>query len=472
MRGAICVASAVLAACTATIPEGQLECSDDGDCPSGWSCSSQRCYSSAHDAGAAHDGGRDAGGSIDAGIDAGRDAGRRDGGAGDAGSADAQTPTDAGPPVPLEVAAGGDHSCVLYSDGRVFCWGDNQDAQLGSGSPSTGPVTRARAVTPLPPGLVQIAAGVTHTCARSREAVWCWGRNVEGQLGNGADTTSEGAPSMVALPAGDPVVDLSAGGNASCVAHESGTVRCWGQDYFGVFGRSSTLLPQRSPVDVPTVSGAIDVEVSGTHVCARTAVGAVVCWGNNGAGQLGRGTTSAFETMPAPVPELSADALALGLEHSCASTATGLLCWGDNAWGQLGIGNTISHAEPTAVTSPPGAPIVALSASGENRGWRGGGSSTCAIGDDGSGAFRLYCWGATGSGRLGVGPTPLATRRTEPDLVLDLAAGPTAVDAGHEHSCAIDASGTVWCWGNNTRGQLGNLTTTGADRPVEVEDLP
>lgn len=480
MRRALACAAALLGACTATIPEGQLTCAGDGDCPPEWSCLAGYCYSRGRDAAASMDAGSDAG-RADAGP---RDAGPRDGGPRDAGrdagrppdAGDAEPPPDAGAGGPLVVAAGGDHSCVLYTSGRVFCWGDNQEAQLGSGTPTTGPVTRARAVSAAPPGLLQIAAGAYHTCARSSAGVWCWGRNAEGQLGNGADSLVEPAPSPAMLPSDDPVVDLSAGGNVTCVAHESGAVRCWGQDYFGVLGRSSTLTAQRTPVVVSGATGAVQVAVSGTHACSRNAAGEVRCWGNNTAGQLGRGTTSTLEYMPATVDGLTASDLALGLEHSCATTSAGLSCWGENDWGQLGDDSRDDAASPLGVPPPPGAPIGSISAGGENRLFRGGGSHTCAVGaepagDGGAGALRLYCWGATGSGRLGIGPTFLAQRQLTPELVLDVTTV-THVDAGHEHTCAVTADGAVWCWGHNARGQLGNLSTTGSDRPVRVADLP
>ncbi|MCZ7678669.1 MAG: hypothetical protein M5U28_07820 [Sandaracinaceae bacterium] len=480
MRRALACAAALLGACTATIPEGQLTCAADGDCPPEWSCLEGYCYSRGRDAAASTDAGSDAG-RADAGP---RDAGPRDAGPRDAGrdagrppdAGDAEPPPDAGAGGPLVVAAGGDHSCVLFTSGRVFCWGDNTEAQLGSGTPTTGPVTRARRSPRRRPASCRSRRAPT-TPARARARA-CGAGAATPRASSATAPTPPSSP-RPRRPCCRPTIPSSispAGGNVTCVAHESGAVRCWGQDYFGVLGRSSTLTAQRTPVVVSGATGAVQVAVSGTHACSRNAAGEVRCWGNNTAGQLGRGTTSTLEYMPATVDGLTASDLALGLEHSCATTSAGLSCWGENDWGQLGDDSRDDATSPLGVPPPPGAPIGSISGSGENRLFRGGGSPTCAVGaepagDGGAGALRLYCWGATGSGRLGIGPTFLAQRQLTPELVLDVTTV-THVDAGHEHTCAVTADGAVWCWGNNARGQLGNLSTTGSDRPVRVADLP
>src|SRR5690606_584683 len=158
---AIAALAPLLFACTATIPEGRLQCADATECPPGWSCAGGLCYSQPRDAGT---------GPIDAAGDGGRDAGSEpvDGGGGarpgHAGALDAGTP-DGGPPEELVgVALGDAHSCAVTSAGRVFCWGANAQGQLGDGSSARR--TTAVAIEPgaMPP-VSALCAGASHTCA-------------------------------------------------------------------------------------------------------------------------------------------------------------------------------------------------------------------------------------------------------------------------------------------------------------------
>jgi len=336
------------------------------------------------------------------------------------------------------VAAGVSHTCALTSLGAVQCWGDNTYGQIGDGTLTERltPVT----VSGLASGMVAVAAGGSHSCALTTGgAVWCWGHNDAGQLGDGTTTDRTAPVAVSGLASG--AVAVAAGGSHTCAVTASGGVLCWGRNTYGQIG-DGTTTDQIVPVAVSGLAGTIATVTAGYgHTCAVTNAGGVHCWGHNSDGQLGDGTTTDRLT-PVAVSGLTggAAAAAAGGSHTCALTnAGGVLCWGQNTYGQLGDGTITSHSTPVAPTgwSALGAAVVA------------GGAHTCALTATGG----VWCWGSNTLGQLGDGT---ATDRATPVPVSDLSGGVVAAAAGNAHSCAVTRSGAVLCWGWNADDQLGD----------------
>ena len=338
------------------------------------------------------------------------------------------------------VAAGSSHTCAVTSTGALWCWGDNQSGQLGDGTTTSR--STPVAVTGLASGVVAVAGGMYHTCALTGGgAVLCWGGNAGGQLGDGT-TTSRSTPGAVSgLSTG--VAGISAGSSHTCALTTAGAVWCWGQNAMGQLGDGS-VFTRFTPVPASGLeSGVVAIAAGYAHTCALTNGGAVWCWGANWYGALGDGTTTS-RSSPVAVSGLGSgvSALTAGYYHTCAlSSGGGLSCWGSNFRGQLGDGTTTDRSVPAAV-SGLGSGVTAVD---------GGEHYTCAL----TAAGTVSCWGANSYGSLGDGTT---TDRSLPVPVAGLGGGVAGIAAGYGHTCAVTAAGAVWCWGYNGSGQVGDAT--------------
>jgi alpha-tubulin suppressor-like RCC1 family protein len=293
-----------------------------------------------------------------------------------------------------------------------------------------------------------LSVGGIHTCGIVADGVaYCWGWNSRGQLGDGTSGTERSFPARVV---GDlRFAAVSAGDRYTCGVTAAGAAHCWGLNGWGQLGDGTTT---ERPSPVPVVGGLSFRMVSTgfRHTCAVAASGAAYCWGLNGAGQLGDGTTT-DQSSPVPVAGgLTFAAVSAGAFHTCGVTAAGATyCWGANGDGQLGDGTTTSRSSPARVAGDVS--LAAVSA---------GGFHTCGITATGA----AYCWGANAEFMLGDGTK---TGRLRPVPV----AGDVkfaSVSAGFLHTCGVTAAGAAYCWGDNSQGQLGDGTTTSRKRPVRV----
>jgi len=249
------------------------------------------------------------------------------------------------------IAAGDSHTCALMVGGGVKSWGDNYNGQLGDGTwtQHTTPVD----VSGLTSGVATIAAGGDHTCALTAGGgVRCWGRNDYGQLGDGTTTKRNTPVDVSGLTSG--VVAIAAGHYHTCALTAGGGVQCWGRNGNGQLG-DGTTTQRTTPVDVSGLTSGVAAIAAGySHTCALTAGGGIECWGRNSNGQLGDGTTTQ-RTTPVDVSGLTSGvaAIAAGGYHTCALTAGGgVKCWGYNLYGQLGIGEFGYSPTPVDVVSP------------------------------------------------------------------------------------------------------------------------
>jgi Cutinase/Regulator of chromosome condensation (RCC1) repeat/Putative Ig domain len=222
--------------------------------------------------------------------------------------------------------------------------------------------TGATATAPLTllvggPGAIRagsISAGYNHTCAvTTTGAVKCWGDNPYGELGDGTTTSSTTPVDVVGLGSG--VAAVSAGGGHTCAVTTAGGVKCWGDNGYGELG-DGTTTSSTTPVDVVGLgSGVAAVSAGDDHTCAVTTAGGVKCWGDNIYGALGDGTTTS-STTPVDVVGLGSGvaAVSAGAGDSCAVTTAGAgKCWGDNFYGELGDGTTTSSTTPVDVVGLP-----------------------------------------------------------------------------------------------------------------------
>lgn len=353
-----------------------------------------------------------------------------------------------------DIAAGGEHACAL-TGAEILCWGRNLEGQLGDGTI----IARASPVTVLSDGTNHrvVAAGLHFTCAVAvAGGVTCWGNNVNGQVGDGMQCGPTCTTPVVTTGLTNGVTNITAGLLHACALTVNGAIKCWGRNFEGQLGDGTNGNLRTTPVDVSGFSdGAIAVAAGDTHTCAVTTAGGVRCWGRNAHGQLGDGTTTS-RPVPTDVPGLAdVTAIAAGVAHTCALTAAGsVTCWGLNEDGQLGDASTASSAVPVDVVGL-GSDVAAIAA---------GFWHTCAVMMTGG----LQCWGGNSLGHLGDGTT---TNRSTPVDVVGLSSGVITVSAGESHTCALTVAAGVTCWGWNVDGQLGDGTNTSSTIPVDVSGI-
>ena len=281
----------------------------------------------------------------------------------------------------VAVTAGVTHACGLDDTGRAFCWGANQDGQLGDGSRSSHdgrPVDGNLRFS-------RLAAGLSHTCGLDGGgAAHCWGGNLSGQLGTGGrdDRT---VPVSVATPL--RFTRIVSGWNHTCGLTPSGQIHCWGLNSAGQLGDGGRL-DRLAPVPIASGAGFQALAAGSGHTCALRD-GQVYCWGDNQHGQLGNGTVQAV-MRPGPVGGLPPVAsVVAGASHTCARTTGGeVYCWGQNIHGQLGDGTNQAQSVPVPVSGD----LLFSSI-------YAGGGITCGRSTDGEN----WCWGFNQSGQLGDG---------------------------------------------------------------------
>ena len=403
--------------------------------------------------------------------------------------------------------------CSLHGEGGAACLGDDESGQLGTG----------RSLQRFEPsqvvgvqGAVRVWASARNACSLDEDGVlWCWGSDQWKAFPKNVGTRSRairmgsnvldaslsmrgiyalvggsdaGTPDVLAggtllhdhgsgasaqraypqpVPGLEKTTRIAAGVKHACARKADGTVACWGDNTYGQLGDGS---PRSAKRPVPAlIQGPVSQLASGAfHACALRESGAAICWGINDNGQCGPGPTwtcntdgKIFACLRRPRRVIGVqDAIALGAGqwHTCALLRSGgVSCWGANKVGQLGDGTTAERPEPKPVLHISNAVQLAV---GERH--------ACTVLRDGA----VWCWGDNGYGELGRLTKDKCAPSTEP---CGPKPGPVqgltdavAVAAGWEFSCAVRKDKTVWCWGNNQRGALGDGEPLQRDRAALV----
>ena len=254
------------------------------------------------------------------------------------------------------IAAGDKHTCAIAANNIIWCWGDNQHIQLGSavfpGTESLEPIQ----ATALPGSRIarRIVAGANHTCVLATDGtVWCWGYNGYGSIG----VSGGNQPDPVQVTLGASATMIAAGGSTTCAVLSDNSLKCWGRNNMGqlgngTFGSAAVTTPVYTLL-VPDSFTVAHLEIGSTHSCAISVAGAAWCWGQSTFGRLGT-TASSNAVTPTATASMggTASEVAAGGAHTCALLTNGLVsCFGYNNMGQLGQAlATASSSTPTLVT--------------------------------------------------------------------------------------------------------------------------
>ena len=345
-------------------------------------------------------------------------------------------------------------------------------------------------------------------CANFSGSFYCWGHNGHRQLGDGTSTTRY-KPTLASGITG-PVSDVVYGHDATCLI-DNGAAKCAGYNLLGQLGRGTVNTYHNTFQEVTGLGSNVTKIAMGNHSACAIQNGAVVCWGYNNYGQLGRGTSTAYEISPAGALNLTSGVTDIftigGKESYCAIKNGGLYCWGRNNVSSnliLGLGSSSTYVSTPAAAISEGSNVVELyqagyartyarTSSGQLYGWGYGNSyalggsnrnspylvasnvsdkvdlyndrNICYISTTGS----AHCMGINNYGQVGDGST---SNRSSFVNVSTLSSNVEDITVGDDTTCALMNTGAVKCWGRNNYGQLGDGSGSGfSNVPVQVRNL-
>jgi alpha-tubulin suppressor-like RCC1 family protein len=356
----------------------------------------------------------------------------------------------------------------------VAAWGENSSGKLGDGTVNNAlsPVSVLNSGSLTGKKISFLASGESHSCAISEGELHCWGANVSGQLGN-LSTTASAVPTRVFADGylrSKVVTDLTLGTNYTCVIADK-QAYCWGVNSMGQTGNEASGFYYKAPVPVrgPLAGKEVTkIDAGNVHTCA-VSEGKAFCWGYNTEGELGNGDASRARTY-FPVEVSTAGVLngktvtdvSAGTWATCAIADSKPYCWGNNQQRQLGASTANSSSDI------PVAVISTGQLSGKSvYAIHMGTYHACALAN-----AKVYCWGNNTSGELGTGATTLWSAdplATNPSGLLN---GKTvlAIGVGENHSCALTSESKSYCWGFGTAGKIGNGNTASSNTPLLVTD--
>jgi len=376
---------------------------------------------------------------------------------------------------PFRITGGDNHSGALKSDGTVWTWGRNNRGQLGDGTFDNSSIPLWVADT----SFIDLDNGSSHTLAiKSDSTVWAWGMNYYGQLGDRTEINKT-TPIQVLEVGGhgylDDVIDIAGGSNHSVALKSDGTVITWGSNIEGQLG-DGTDSSRNVPVQVVGEGGIgylddiIAIAAGGRNTIALKSDSTLLTWGRNFHGQLGDGSNDNSDT---PVQVLGPGgvgyldniiAISAGGNHTLALKSDGSVwAFGMNSYGQLGDGTNDNSNTPVQVVGPDSigylTGAVRLDA---------GSFFSAVLKNDGS----VWTFGDNEYGQLGNGLTGTTYNSDTPVQVVGPGSVGTLTDVfsiacGGRHMLAIKSDSTLWAWGDNYDGRLGDGTETDSDTPVQ-----
>lgn len=349
---------------------------------------------------------------------------------------------------------GSDFTCGVANLGRGYCWGREGANRLGVPADSTcfdavgTGLQDGCALSPLRFGsdvtLNSLSAGGSSACGIGSDAyVYCWGDDLEGQLGDGQSGTS--VSGLVRATVNNVrFKSVTVGGAHACAISTTDTAYCWGADASGQLGDARRI---NSTTPIPLAVGFESskwsrLSAGELHTCGVSTIGTAYCWGENSSGQLGSGAVGPDVDRPTSVAGgLTFTEVSAGGRHACGIAIGGALyCWGANDSLQLGT--------PTAPLLVSGTPLLVSGISNVVQ-VSVGANHSCALTQGG----QAYCWGSASWGQVGNGATTGIVSSPAPvDGQLQF----RAISAGLRHTCGIDLANVSWCWGSNVFGALGN----------------
>jgi len=299
-----------------------------------------------------------------------------------------------------------------------------------------------------------VAAGGHHSIALRDDGTLCtWGLNIYGQIGDGTSGENTNKNIPVKINAIDNIVRISGGGYVTMAIKDDGTLWMWGRNNNGQLGNNTTD-DLSTPAKVNGISNVKAVAGGGNHTVALKNDGTVWTWGTNRYGQLGNGTNKESLT-PINVPNLTnVKAIAANGNYSIALKNDGTLwTWGYNSYGQLGDGTTENRNTPVQVSGLDHVTAIAA-----------GGLHAMAVRNDGT----LWAWGDNSKGQVGDGTNETKIKKPVQITGIDNIA---AIAGGGSHSLVLKGDGTIYAWGDNSKGQLGNSTNENQNIPVYINDI-
>ncbi len=338
------------------------------------------------------------------------------------------------------VAGGVFAACAIRENGEARCWGNNERGALASDVGIFDLPYRVR--HPEGGKWASAALGIANACfVDTMNRAWCSGQNSFAQLGDGGTSPRTPTP-----PAPDSPADMiAAGANVTC-AIRGGELSCGGRGSNFQLGNNNHVSSRSlGPVAAP-LGGAMpiwtSVSVGTEHACGILTSGTVACWGTDANDALGNGAGRVSSAVPLPLTDgRTYIAVDTGAYFTCGITSTReIVCWGDNQKGQLANSTISPSGIPTPVTTMVNAMWSSVSA---------GAQHACAIQNNGV----IRCWGNNELGQLG--DNSVEDKRTVSTQLAGNLPAFTQVSAGTDHTCAIAVDASLWCWGNNARGQLG-----------------